>query len=91
MKLFTFKLDHPQAENYGSGVIASLPARSRKEAEAILAKEFMFHENSPINGYLFDITFVRAAELPAASAFAVEEKVIRVQTPDGGVWEKAFK
>jgi hypothetical protein len=91
MKLFTFKLDHPQAENYGEGVIATLPARSRKEAETILAKEFMFHDNSPVNGYMFDVTFIRSADLPAASAFSMPDKVIRVQTPDGGIWEKAFK
>jgi hypothetical protein len=85
MRLFTFKLYHPQAAEQ-DGVLAVLPARTRQEAEAILRREFFFKQDL-INGHLFDVVFVRAADAPPGLQL---EKVIKVQTVDGKVYEKAF-
>lgn len=85
MKLFTFRLFHPQAAE-AEGVVATLPARSKKHAEEILAREFFFSQTL-INGHMFDVVFVRSAEIPAS---AEVKNVITVQTPQGSVFEKAF-
>lgn len=86
MKLFTFRLFHPQAAE-PEGVVATLPARSKRHAEEILSREFFFSQDV-VNGHMFDVVFLRAAEIPAS---AVVDSVIVVQGPDGRVFEKAFK
>ena len=86
MRLFTFKLYHPQARGQ-DGVIATLPAKDRQEAEAILSREFFFKQDV-VNGHMFDVVFIRAADVRPGTEF---DKVIRVQTVSGEVFEKAFK
>lgn len=85
MRLYTFTLHHPQASD-SDGVIATLPASSKQEAQRILSKEFFFNQEL-VNGYLFEANFLRVADLPEGVA---PDKVIRVQTSTG-VFEKAFK
>lgn len=83
MKLFTFRIIHPQAEE--SAIVASVPARTVEDARYILDKEFFFAQ-SLVNGYLFDVEFIRSADIPSN----VRRDVIVTQMPDGRVMEKAF-
>jgi hypothetical protein len=83
MKLFSFRVTHPQAEE--SAILASVPARNVEEARYYLDREFFFAQDL-VNGYMFDVEFVRSADIPRS----VKSDVIVTQLPDGRVMEKAF-
>jgi hypothetical protein len=84
MKLFTFSIMHPAAED--GPLTAIVPAASESAARKLLATEFFFNQDL-VNGYMFDVKLVRSAELPLSMK---RLNVITVQLPDGRMMEKAF-
>lgn len=84
MKLFTFNISHPQAEE--STITAVVPARNVEDARYLLDKEFFFAQEL-VNGYLFDVEFIRSADVPRSMK---RTDVMTMHLPDGRVMEKAF-
>ena len=84
MKLFTFSVSHPQAEE--SAITAVVPARNVEDARYLLDKEFFFAQDV-VNGYLFDVEFIRSADIPQSMK---RLDVMTMHLPDGRVMEKAF-
>ena len=84
MKLFTFSISHPQSED--SSITAVVPARTVEDARYLLDKEFFFAQDV-VNGYLFDVEFIRSADIPRS---VKRLDVMTMHLPDGRVMEKAF-
>lgn len=76
MKIYTFELAHPTAGTRPA--VATFAASSRDEAQRVIQEEF---------GRIFNVKFVRAADLPTGSNF---KRIITVKGPDGQEFEKAF-
>lgn len=84
MKLFTFSISHPQTEE--KSVTAVVPARTVEDARYLLDKEFFFAQQL-VNGYMFDVEFIRSAEAPPSMK---RFDVMTVHMQDGRTFEKAF-
>lgn len=84
MKLFTFNITHPAAED--GTLVAVIPARNVEEARFLLDREFFFAQDT-VNGYMFDVEFIRSASIPKDMT---DTNSMRVHLPDGRVMEKAF-
>ena len=84
MKLFTFSISHPQSED--SAITAVVPARNVEEARYLLDKEFFFAQDL-VNGYMFDVEFIRSADIPRSMK---RTDVMTMHLSDGRVLEKAF-
>jgi hypothetical protein len=79
--IYFYSVSHLQ--NDEGALVVGIPAITEKAARHILDTEFLFHEYSPVNGHLYEVTYDRMQVVPK-----LQNNDMVIVGPNGEVWVK---
>jgi len=83
-RIYFYNVSHLQ--NDEGPLVVGIPASTEEDARSILDTEFLFHEESLVNGHLYEVTYDHVQVVPK-----LKKKDMVIVAPNGDMWVKTLR